>query len=179
MQFLKDTAFVIKRVNVGEADKFITLYSQNNGKVEVLAKGVRKIKSRRASSIELLNLVCFQSVRTRKNFILTEVEVLNTFEHIKNDYTQMQIVFLMCELINALCAAGQVNDDVFHLMKNTLERINQDSAGQETFDFQVKLLENLGFLDNRKQPIQNDHQLRSYIESIIEKKVKTKLYFEN
>jgi DNA repair protein RecO (recombination protein O) len=124
MQFLKDFGFVIKRTNIGEADKFLTIYTQNNGKVEVLAKGVRKIKSRRSGSIELLNLIKFQAVKTRKNFILTEVEVVNSFEEVKQDYSSVQLVFLVCELLNALCPVGEVNVQVFNLLKFTLDNID-------------------------------------------------------
>ena len=178
MQFLKDTGFVIKRTNVGEADKFITLYTQNSGKVEVLGKGVRQIKSRRGGSIDLLNLVKFNAVKTRVNFILTDVEVLNTYEYIKNDYASIQVVFLVCELLNALCPLGEVNTNVFILLHKTFKNMDPNHMSRDTFEFQVKLLESLGFW-NIKNTMNSDQELKNYIESIIEKKVKTKLYFEN
>lgn len=178
MQFLKDVGFVIKRTNVGEADKFITLFTQNNGKVEVLAKGVRKIKSRRGAAIELVNLIKFQAVKTRKNFILTEVETVSSFDHIKQDFASVQLVFLVCELLNALCPLGEVNSQVFDLLRFTFDNIDKKKMGQQTFEFQIKLLESLGFWST-KNTITSDSELRNYIESIIEKKVKTKLYFEN
>ena len=74
MIYLKDVGFVVKRINLGEADRFVTIFTQNNGKIEVLAKGVRKITSKRSSHIELLNLVRFHSIKTSKNIILTEIQ---------------------------------------------------------------------------------------------------------
>jgi len=90
MRYLKDQGFVIRRINFGDSHRFITLFTKNNGKVEVVAKGVRKITSKRASSVELLNLIEFQSVHTSKNFILTEVKLLDSFENLKQDLKNME-----------------------------------------------------------------------------------------
>ena len=46
---------VIKRKDVGEADKIVTIFSKNQGKISVIAKGVRKVTSRRAGNLELLS----------------------------------------------------------------------------------------------------------------------------
>ena len=112
MRYLNDIGFVVKRVNLGEADRFITLFTKNNGKIEVLAKGVRKINSRRSSHIELLNLINFNSVKTSKNYILTEVDLVSSFESRKQTLDQCETLFLLCELINALCPHEQVNREV-------------------------------------------------------------------
>ncbi len=94
MQYLKDKGFVLRRVNFGDSDRYITLFSENHGKVELVAKGVRKITPRRAAACELLNLVEFQSVRTAKNFILTEVRLIDSFEHLKRELSHIKKVFL-------------------------------------------------------------------------------------
>ena len=48
MKVEKLQGFVLKRTNYGEADKILTVFTKERGKIKVLAKGVRKIKSRRA-----------------------------------------------------------------------------------------------------------------------------------
>ena len=94
MHFLKDHGFILRRINFGDSDRYITIFTKNHGKIEVVAKGVRKITSRRAAACELLNLVEFQSVRTAKNFILTEVRLIDSFEHLKRELSHIKKVFL-------------------------------------------------------------------------------------
>lgn len=175
MQFLKDFGFVIRRNNFGESDRYITIFTQNHGKVEMVAKGVRKITSRRSSSVELLNLIRFQAIKTSKNYILTEVESVNSYEPLKNNLRDLQILFLLCELIDKLCPLGQKHEDVFLLVKKTLERVGEEEGA--VFDFQTKMLSILGFWDGRRE-FRGEDDLRQFIEGVIERKIKTKTFFK-
>src|SRR5690606_16970724 len=121
MRYLNDTGFVVRRVNLGEADRFLTLFTQNNGKIEVLAKGVRKISSKRAPHVELLNLINFQTVKSAKNHILTEVQVIDTFEDKRKTLQQCEVVFLVCELIERLCPPEAVNQELFAHVREFLD----------------------------------------------------------
>jgi DNA repair protein RecO (recombination protein O) len=172
MTYLNDTGFVVKRVNLGEADRFITLFTQNNGKVEVLAKGVRKITSRHSSHIELLNLVRFQSVRTAKNFILTEIELINSYEGRKDTLKQCEVAFLVCELVNALCPYGQTNIELFSLVGKFLKE--GESHDEALVQFETEVLSTLGYWNTSKK-FNAERDVRTYIESIIERKLKSRI----
>lgn len=172
MTYLNDTGFVVKRINLGEADRFVTLFTQNNGKVEVLAKGVRKITSRRSSHIELLNLVRFQSVRTAKNFILTEIELLNSFEGRKDTLKQCEVAFLVCELINALCPYGQTNRELFALVGLFLK--NGESSDEALLQFETEILSTLGYW-NALNKFATEKDSRTFIEGLIERKIKSRV----
>ncbi len=172
MTYLNDTGFVVKRVNLGEADRFVTLYTKNNGKVEVLAKGVRKISSRRSSHIELLNLIRFNSIKTAKNFIMTEVELVNSFEKTKNTLKQCEVAFLVCELIDSLCPYGQVNQELFLKVYEFLS--SGAIEDQDLLRFETSILSILGYWDIEKK-FNTEEESRVFIESLIEKKIKSRV----
>lgn len=176
MHFLKDTGFVIKRINLGESDRYVTLFTREHGKIEVLAKGVRRITSRRAPHIELLNLIRFQTTKTKKNHILTEVEIVDNFDEIRHEMHQIGKVFLICELVNALCPDEQRHPEVFNLMHNTLNDLRGEHYEDTMFDFQVNVLSTLGFWD-RRDKFRSSEELTSFIETIIEKKMQTNFFF--
>lgn len=172
MIYLKDTGFVVRRVSLGEADRFVTIFTKNNGKVEVLAKGVRKITSRRSAQIELLNLIRFSSVKSSKNFILTEVDLLNSFEDRRKTLLECQAFFLACELIDNLCPYGQVNEDLFNLIDEYLYKGIFDPENQ--LEFQTRILIALGYWHVDKK-FKNEKESINFIESIIERKIKSKV----
>ncbi|KKQ96210.1 MAG: DNA repair protein RecO [Candidatus Levybacteria bacterium RIFCSPHIGHO2_02_FULL_39_36] len=176
MRYLKDQGFVIRRINFGDSHRFITLFTKNNGKVEVVAKGVRKITSKRASSVELLNLIEFQSVHTSKNFILTEVKLLDSFENLKQDLKNMEKVFFTCELLDAIMPFGQKHPDVFALIKNTIPRLPE--TPESMIFFQIRLLTMLGFWD-KKNRFRNEEHIHQYIEQILERRLKTRNIFKS
>ena len=172
MTYLNDTGFVVKRVNLGEADRFVTLYTKNNGKMEVLAKGVRKISSRRSSHIELLNLIRFNSIKTAKNFIMTEVELVNSFEKRKNTLKQCEVAFLVCELIDSLCPFGQVNQELFVKVYEFLS--SGGIEDQDLLQFETSILSILGYWDVERK-FNTEEESRKFIESLIEKKIKSRV----
>lgn len=175
MKFLFDTAFVVKRNNIGEADRFITVFSKNHGKQELVAKGIRKITSKRISHIELLNEIKFHAVSTRKNFILTEIEVINTFSNIKESKSAIGFLFLICELIDRLCPLNQKHDDVYNLVKNTLYQLNSNDQFSTIRTFELDLLASLGFWDSKKK-FKGDDEIEKFIEGIIERKLRSKFF---
>lgn len=177
MRYLKDSGFVIKRTNFFDSDRFITFFTRSYGKVEVLARGVRKITSRRSSHTEFLNLVNFQSVKTKKNYILTEIEVIDSFSDLKEDYSKIGAIFLICELVDKLCPPGVGHEDIFFLIKNTVDKLKSDEISSVLFDFQVKLLTILGFWDEKRK-FKNGWEIDRYIENLTERKIKTKNYFK-
>lgn len=174
MHFLKDRGFILKRVNFGDSDRYITIFTKNHGKIEVMARGVRKIKSRRASSMELLNLIEFQSVRSRKNYVLTEVALINSFEHLKKELKHIEKVFSICELIEAALPKEQRHPDVFDLIERAAYKIVENE--KNVLYFQAKLLTILGFW-NQKYAFKNGGHLDQYTEQIIERKLKSRNIF--
>ena len=55
MRTYKIEGIVLRRRNLGEADRILTVLSRESGKISIKAPGVRRIPSRRSSHVELLN----------------------------------------------------------------------------------------------------------------------------
>jgi len=51
----KAEGIILKRINFSEADKILTIFTKRHGKVRAIAKGVRRLTSRKAGSVELFN----------------------------------------------------------------------------------------------------------------------------
>ena len=56
-------AVVLRHADWGEADRLITLYSHERGKLRAIAKGARKIRSRKAGHLEPFTRVTLQLAR--------------------------------------------------------------------------------------------------------------------
>lgn len=177
MQHLSDTAYVIKRISVGEADRFITLFTKTHGKQEVMAKGIRKVSSRRAPHLELLNKIKFHAISTRKNFILTDVEVIDTYQLVKKDTRTIGFAFLICELIEKLCPVGQAHQDIFNLIDSTLTTLEADAVEERIMHFETQMLTSLGFWDGKRSFV-DSNDIEQYIEGITERKIKTRKYLK-
>src|SRR5258708_11287786 len=92
---------ILKRSNFGEADRVITALTDRYGKISIIAKGVRKITSRRAGNIEVLNLVKLHLFKAR-SYTLSEAESIQTFPTIKENLTLSTTAFHVIELVDRL-----------------------------------------------------------------------------
>lgn len=164
-------AIVIKRRNYQEADRILTVFSKQKGKIQVLAKGVRKITSRRSSHVELLNL-CVIGVHEGKMPVLTEAESLNHYPSLKNDLRKAGYAFYVCELIDGMLAEHQENRAVFGLLEATLLELEIVKDPRPLIKrFEQELLILLGFWPKERMFLEDSD---SFIESIMERKIKTK-----
>lgn len=128
MRSVKTEGIIIKRRNLGEADRLITVITPYEGKLTIKAAGVRKITSRRSAHIELLNHATMSLYKGTGMHVLTEVKMLDDHSKIKADFTKVGLAYHLCELVDGLCPENQENGNVFHLLKNTLKLLAQQDV---------------------------------------------------
>ncbi len=165
---------VIKRKDFGEADRILTVFTKQKGKIQIVAKGVRRITSRRSSHVELLNQSII-GVYDGKLPILTEAQCLSHFSGLKNDLKKAGWAFYVCELVDGLLAENQEHRQVYSLIQRTLFEL------EITYDprplikrFEQEILILLGFWPKERLFLEEPEV---YIEDIMEKKIKTKKIF--
>lgn len=135
---------ILKRSDFGEADRVLTVLTPRFGKISVIAKGVRKITSRRAGNIELLNIVKLHLFKA-KNYNLQEAESLETFPKIKENLTLSTTAFHIIELVNRLTPEDQKTPQVYELTVSILRILEKNPRQIFIRAFEVKLLNLLGF----------------------------------
>lgn len=162
---------VIKRTSLGEADRILTVVTKHHGKIKILAKGVRKISSRRSAHVELLN----ESVLTLhegKMSILTEAETLNHFTGLKSDLKKAGYAFYVCELADGLLAEHQEARGVYSLLRQVLYDIEIDPDPKKKIKkFEEDMLILLGFWSQDRVFVEDSD---AFIENIMERRIKTK-----
>lgn len=146
MQGIKIEGIILKRRNFGEADRILTVFSQQLGKVTVLAKGVRRITSRRGGNVELLNRSLMFLHQGRGMPILTEAKTLDTFEKLKKDLTLSTYAYHILELVDKLTAENQENRILYEHLFEVLKRLERKPRQILIRAFEAKILSNLGFI---------------------------------
>lgn len=167
MRSFRTEGVIIRRRNVGEADRILTLFTKKHGKLRVLAKGIRRITSRRGPNLELFNLVTLYLHKGKTFDIVTEAQVTNTFVRIRKNLELVGLAYYVCELIDSLCPEHQPHPKVFDLFVSTLEELDSGVIRR----FELGLLSELGFLP--KYIASTNLNATSFIERILERKLKS------
>jgi DNA repair protein RecO (recombination protein O) len=174
MRNYKTEGIILKRKNLNEADRILTILSKDHGKISVKAPGVRRIPSRRSAHIELLNHTQITLYQSSKGFfsIVTEAQMLDDFSEVKNDLSKIGYAYYACELVNGLCAENQENRNVFLSLKNFLSNLCIDSSPLNLIkNFEKNLLHNLGFWHEADLLHLEDPKV--IMERLLEKRLKT------
>lgn len=174
MRTYKIEGIVLKRRNLGEADRILTVLSKELGKISIRAPGVRRIPSRRSAHVELLNFSKLTLYRSSRSFmpLLTEAQTLEDFSSIKDNLQKIGYAYYLCELINGLCPDNQENRSVFFHLKSTLFALNQTSDAYALVKrFEKNLLSTLGFWSEAKLLQTQDSEI--VMERLLERKIKT------
>ncbi len=166
----KTEGIILKRINYSEADRILTIYTKHYGKIRALAKGVRRITSRRGGNVELFNQAVLFLNKGRNLDILSEAQVVHSFKSWRRDLKKVALAYYFCELVDKLTPDGQANQRVFQLLSHFLEKIGTASLPELTRSFEEALLEELGF-GVPKELKRSSESLKDYIESITEKKL--------
>lgn len=177
MRLLKTEGIIIKRSNVGEADKLLTIFTRDNGKMHVKAPGIRKISSRRSPHLELLNRTTLTLYNSGRMPLVSEADMLSDYRHIKSDLTKVGYAYHMCELIEGLCPENEENDLIYTLLVETLDSLClSDDSKSLISNFELRLLDLLGFASQRMRTSEY-FNMHAYIESLLERKLKAKEIF--
>ena len=181
MATYKTEGLILKRINFGEADKVLTIFTKHYGKICALAKGIRRITSRKGGNLELFNWVILFLFKGRNLDIITEAQVKDSFPGFRKDLKRIGIAYYFCELVDKLCPERQKNQEVFALLGQHLKGLEKkfdDSNYQTNFirDFEVKLLEELGFWPKGRPT--EDMDIKAFIEGIIEKRIKSRDFLQ-
>lgn len=163
---------VLKRTNYGEADRIITLFSKEEGKLSLLAKGVRKAASKRAASIEVGTQLQALVIKGRGMDILSQTLILDSFSTIKQDLVGCTQLYQLLEIIDVLTRENQELPEVYDLLLATLTNLATQTNRKQLLLHSFKALtEILGFTPPESI---SEIGLKSYIESIAERKLHSK-----
>lgn len=168
MRGFKTEGIILKRRNFGEADRILTVFTKHRGKISVLAKGVRRVTSRRAGNVELLNRVSVYLYPGKNFLILTEATSLDTYQKLKEDLTLSTYAYHIIELINKLTAENQENSLLYSDLLEVLTRLSVRPRQLLIRAFEVKILKLMGFwgMRNLKEVSVQTKTLLSQLENL-------------
>jgi len=140
-------AIVLRRSDLGESDRLLTLLTPERGKLRVVAKGARKIASRKAGHIELFNRVNLLIAKGRGEFdIVSQVETVDPSRALREDLLRSTYAHYAAELVDRFAEEGVAQPELFDLFADALSWLSGASDLPMTSRyFELRLLTLAGF----------------------------------
>ncbi|MFQ5436124.1 MAG: DNA repair protein RecO [Anaerolineae bacterium] len=116
----RSEAIVLKRSDFGEADRLLTLYTREYGKIRAIAKGARKPQSRKTGHVELfMRSSCFFA-KGRDLDILTQAEMVEAYAALREDLVRTTYAAYAVELLDRFTVDEDPHPDIYSLLAAVL-----------------------------------------------------------
>jgi DNA repair protein RecO (recombination protein O) len=148
----KTEAIVLKRSDLGEADRLLALFTPQLGRIRAVAKGARKITSRLGGHVELFTHVQLLIARGRNLDFVTQAQTIDPFISIRDDLTLLGHACYLAELVDQIAGEHIANEALYALLVTSLRHLPQArDRGLLLRHFEVQLLSLTGYRQELRQ----------------------------
>ena len=142
----KTAAIVLKHRRLGDADRIVTLLTPHRGKIDVVAKGLLRSRSKMAGHLEPLTLSEVVLAHGRSMDIVTQAQSVEPFVSLHNDLEQLSTAMYLLELADRFTVEHADALDVYELLEASLRRLARgDGVALVTRRFELGVLAATGF----------------------------------
>ncbi|HEY6327339.1 MAG TPA: DNA repair protein RecO [Candidatus Cybelea sp.] len=141
----KTRGVILRGRQLGEADRILTLFTRERGKLDAVAKGVRRTRSHFAGRLEFANECDFVMHRGRTLDVVVSAEILRAPWAQLVEPERYAVASVVAETIDAFCEPDLALPDVYELLVGAIAAVAASSAPPELLPrFSLRLLEMLG-----------------------------------
>lgn len=148
MKKYNSRAVVLKSIKYRDSDKIFTLFTKESGKISAIARGVRKISSRRGGNLDTLNLVSVNIHEDGSGFkSIEEVKTIESFKNLKKDLSKSLKAYYLVELVHRATEEDEQFSGIFDLLVKCLKALDKNVYSGDLFIiyFEINLMKLLGY----------------------------------
>jgi DNA repair protein RecO (recombination protein O) len=149
MSLVKTEGIVLRSLKYGDSSNIFTLYTRDFGKIKLLAKGIKRRKSRTPPLryFSLSEIVFYKREKSELH-LLSSGETLKSFSGLSKNLNRFSWASAMTELLDQLITGEELNQRIFNLSLKTLSRmesVDESDLEKIFWGFALKLFSNLGY----------------------------------
>lgn len=116
--------FILNKVDIGEYDRIFTIFTEDFGRLELLAKAERKIKSKLRASLEIFYLSEIEFIQGKTYKTLTDAVLINNFKNLRKGLKRLAIAHKISETLNAFVNNQEPDEKIWRLLSDSFEKLN-------------------------------------------------------
>lgn len=143
---IKVDAVILRHSDYGEADRLLTLFTREAGKLRAIAKGVRKMQSRKAGHLEPFTRVTLMLAQGHDLWIVTQAEATELYQPLRENLTLIGYAGYVVELLDRFTYEEGQNWQLYQLLVETLGRLaSEPDPFVPIHYYEMRLLDLMGF----------------------------------
>ncbi|MEX6519770.1 DNA repair protein RecO [Fusobacterium animalis] len=133
MIFLRGNGIVISKKDIEEADRYITIFMEDYGKVSTVIKGIRKSKKRDKTAVDILSLTDFQFYKKNDSLIISNFSTIKDYIGIKSDIDKINIAFYIFSILNQILVENGRNRKIYEVLEKTLNYLDVSNDERKNY----------------------------------------------
>jgi DNA repair protein RecO (recombination protein O) len=159
---LRVEAVVLRHTDWGEADRLLSLFTREAGKLRSVAKGVRRLRSRKAGHLEPFTRVALMLARGRDLWIVTQAETVDAFQPLREDLVRTGYAAYVIELLDRFTYEEGENRPLYDLLVDALGRVAlEPDPFLSVRYYELRLLDIVGFRPNLVHCVQCGNEIKA------------------
>ena len=148
MRTLQLQGVIISKRDFGEQDKLFNIFTEKEGKIEIIAKNIRSGTSKRSSHMELFNHGTFFLYKSPTHYYLNQCQTIDEFQKLKSNLDTISAGYFAAEILDKLTPIADPHEDLFQLMVDFLRQLGEYPQKNPILllTFKLQLLSKLGIL---------------------------------
>lgn len=164
---------VLKRSNIGEKDRLVTIISQDEGKRSYVVKGARAPKSSRLGVFEPGNIVRFQRLQRDQWPLVTQATIISDSSQARTSLTKIRQLSLILEMFDRLFVEEEIDTSLYEHVLSIRDSVTSSKKTNTSIRSQLHiLLELIGFGSQTN----SDKSVTELVESITERPLRSHEY---
>ncbi len=178
MSTCQTQGIILKKANWGERGQLFNIYTKDLGKIEVLARGTKKIQSKLNSHLQFFTVIDLGVVNGKNIDQLTGAIIFKSFSQLKGDFRKIILASFGLELIDNLTKPDHCDEKIFDLLLRFLEVIDKKQIIKKTDWLEIErgfIIQLMTFLGYKPTPeiISSQEKIRNFLKSHLDQELKT------
>lgn len=141
----KTEGIVLRVRNLGEADRIVTVYTKERGKLNTVARGARRIRNRLLSPTQVFTHGRYLIFPGKGLHNLSQAEIVHSGQILRDDLEKFAYASYITELLDASTAEEDPSEKIFSLLAGTLSLGEQGRFKLAVRAFEIRLMRDLGY----------------------------------
>ena len=169
----KTQGIVIKKKDLTEADRCLTVYTKDFGKILVKGKAVKKSQAKLKGHLELFMLSHLMIAQGKGLDIVTSAETINNYSWLRSNLPSLAAAYYFSELVDKLIVGPEKDEKIWQLLLAGFNQLNKEDGQTASLIkiFEAKLIQFLGYdlSQQTKNPV-------VFIQSVLGEKINSKKF---
>ena len=157
-KFFKTEAVVLSTTDFGDANRVVTFFTRNYGKIEANAYGCRRAKSSLSGAMQMFNHISLEFIKGIEINRVYEADIIN-FYNINDDLNKLAYASFFLELVKKMMPLEQIDENVFDLLLNSLKTFDKRNPRVAALTAACQFIANTGFQLSFKYCVECDKKI--------------------